>query len=387
MRIGFWAEDANKKIESGLHIATSNILRHLLKLDRINDYCLILAKPPTDYISGFKRNSIRFSLFKDINEMRLWGGLLRKIKIIDECNSFSLGRHLNRLKIDIFCAIGHIIPPLNFSGKQIYWVHDLAHILFPQTLTSQMKKILAKSVDLKIRRANMIITRSKFTKQEIIDNYGVSEKKIEVIYGGIDRTLYYPDTNDKVFAQLKTRFGIKGRYFIFFGEIQPRKNLIRIINAFEEVKRRLKDPALQLILVGRKGWMYEEILEKASRSEFNQDIIFTGSLQVNILRVLLNNAICLVFTTLYEGFGMPPLEAMACACAVIVSNSSSFPEIVGDAGVKVDPYHEEEIAEAMIKISEDRSLRESLIDKGLERVKLFSCEKAIEKLLEIFKYV
>ena len=256
----------------------------------------------------------------------------------------------------------------------IITVHDLARFIFPEE-AGNMKERLGLFLDrMGIRRASFIISISENTKRDIVRFWKIPEDKIEVIYNGIDRDKFKPRKVEP------------SPHIIYVGSERPRKNLVRLIEAFGEVKRVY--PELKLVKVG--GWgrsrvFREMTMKKIKELSLEDDVIFTGDVDDEKLSELYSSSLLLVYPSLYEGFGLPPLEAMACGCPVCASNTSSIPEVVGDAGVLFDPYSVEDMKNAIVKVLSDETFRRSLIEKGFERVSMFSWERTCEMTLNLYR--
>ena len=214
--------------------------------------------------------------------------------------------------------------------------------------------------------------------------FGVSEKNIDVIYPGFDDS--FGRLNKAVAKDfIKRNHNIDAPFFVFVGSLIPRKNLVRVINAMDKLKSVL--PKHKLVVVGKKGWLYDEIFETVDKLKVHNSVIFTSYVSESDLPFFYNAADALVFASLHEGFGIPILEAMACGCPVITSNKSSMPEVAGDAALFVDPLDVDAIANAMRTIVENDMLKKDLIAKGIERVKKFSWDKACKELSKVYEKV
>jgi glycosyltransferase involved in cell wall biosynthesis len=231
-----------------------------------------------------------------------------------------------------------------------------------------------------VKKATEIIVPSETTKKDIIEYYKVNEKKIKVIYHGIASS-QQPAASSQQPAN---------KYILFVGTIQPRKNIKGLIDAFEKLhedKTNIYESSannnIKLVIVGGKGWLSEKIFEKAKKSKFSSDIIFTGQVSPDKLLEIYQNTDVFVLPSFYEGFGLPILEAMANGVPVIAGNNSSMLEIVGDAGILINPYKPNEITDAIVKIIQDKNFKEKLIEKGLKQAKKFSWQKCAEETMKV----
>ncbi|MBC7236430.1 MAG: glycosyltransferase family 4 protein [Chloroflexi bacterium] len=292
----------------------------------------------------------------------------------------TLPLEISLLRLDVLHS-PDFIPPFRRNCRSVITIHDLVFILYPHFLSKDAARYYGQ-IDQAVRHTDAIIAVSEATKRDIIRLVGVPERKITVIYEAaspIFRPIKTPDIRQRV----RDRFGIHGDFLLFVSTIEPRKNVPTLLKAM----RRLLDdydPDVKLVLAGEKGWLYDEVFRLVGELKLEEDVIFLGRVSTEELLWLYNAAQALVAPSIYEGFGLPPLEAMACGTPVIVSNVSSLPEVVADAGLLVDPYNVEEIAVAMWRILTDQELRQTLIEKGLKRSAFFSWDKAAEKTLELY---
>ena len=350
---------------TGVKVYTQEIVNALSKIDVKNEYIL--------YANCRDETLSRFCVFANKNF---------KLKAIKSRLPFwTYSKFPNQLKKDqpdiLFMPIQSVPffkKPRNI--KIVVTVHDLAFLLFPEYFTVKDKFFLKLHTKRAIKMADEIIVPSKATKRDIIKFYKVDESKITVVYHGI--TLY-----DKNNLSSQTIAKINSPYILFVGVIQPRKNIIRLIEAFEMVKANNQE--LKLIIVGKKGWQSDAIYKRAEESRFAKDIIFLGGVSNDHLDDLYRNALAFILPSLYEGFGMPVLEAMNYGIPCIVSDNSSLSEVSGDSSLLIDAYNSSDIAEKIEILCRDENLRKEFARKGLERVKNFNWEKAAEQTLEVFE--
>lgn len=275
-----------------------------------------------------------------------------------------------------------ILPLLSFRYKKVITIHDLGFYVYGDKFASgwhmrHMRFMLPYS----IRQADKIIAVSQATKQQIVEIFKIAPEKIVVTYEGVSEKYRLIQDRVEVKKELQ-KYGINAPYILFVGTMDPRKNLIRLIQAFQNMKIEKKD--LKLVIVGHKGELYTEELNKLIASG---DVIITGYVEKKDMVYLYNGASVFVFPSLYEGFGLPILEAMACGTPVITSKVYSMPEVSGDAALLVDPENIEEIAAAIGRSINDQELREVLIEKGLARAKQFTWAKTAAETLAIYQEV
>jgi len=290
--------------------------------------------------------------------------------------------YTNKPRPDVFFTPSHYAP--RFSPiPTVISIMDLSYIHFPEMFKKSDLYQLKNWTKYSVKNAKKILTISQATKDDIIKVYRVPENKIVVTYPGIKFEIRNSksETNSKFKMQnskfLKTKYGIEGDYVLFVGTLQPRKNIARLIEAFS----RIKDNT-QLVVVGKKGWLYEEILEAPKKFGVQDRVKFLDFVPDEDLPLFYQNALCFVLPSLYEGFGLPVLEAMKYGCPVITSNVSSLPEAGGDAALYFNPEDISDIAANLRLMITKPQLRKELIKKGFEQIKKFSWEKTARETLK-----
>jgi len=280
---------------------------------------------------------------------------------------------------DLFHFFNAVIPS-RIKGKTISTVHDMVYVNYPETMNSVNYNIHRRYLSESCRRADVIVTVSQNSKMEISEFMKVPEEKIYVTYNGVDRTVFFPQKN---LDYIRQKYRIKGEYVLYLGTLEPRKNVGSIIKAFKILSEKNGD--ISLVLAGGKGWMYKDIFSLVKELGLSDRVVFPGYIEEKDVPVLYSSACVFVFPSLYEGFGIPPLEAMACGTPVIVSNTSSLPEVAGDAGMLVDPYDTEMMAWYMEKLIIDTELHREYSQKGLMRAEKFTWDNAADVVLGIYK--
>ena len=286
-------------------------------------------------------------------------------------------------KSDITHFFNYIAPP-GVDGKTVITVHDMVYRTYPETVRGCTKKILDMGLASSMKRADMIVTVSEFSKSEIIRYFPQHESKIRVVPCGVDLDRFKPCQQPERIPEVKKKLGIEGEYFLYVGTIEPRKNLERLINAYNIFCQHEKD-APKLVLAGGKGWLYDGIFQRVTDLKLEEKVLFTQYIPDEDMNPLMCGALAFVFPSIYEGFGIPPLEAMACGVPVLASNAASLPEVTGDCAVTCDPYSEEEIAEGLCRLYSDSELRADLSRRGLERAKTLTWDSSAEKLYSVYK--
>ena len=275
------------------------------------------------------------------------------------------------------------IPPFGGRFRSVITIHDLNFIHYPHFLTPDSARYYGQ-IYRAVRRADHILTDSNWTRQDVINTLGVPPEQVTTVYLATN-PVYRPITDRQEIRRALTGYGLPPDFIIFVGTLEPRKNVPTLLKAFYRLCERGYD--LHLALVGRKGWLYEEILTTLTELKLGDRVHLLENVPNEDLARLYNGAKCLVLPSHYEGFGLPPLEAMACGTPVVVSNRASLPEIVGDAGLLVDPDDIEALSEAIIRAVDDSALRSTLRQRGLQRAAEFSWTRAAEETLAVYQAV
>lgn len=292
---------------------------------------------------------------------------------------FTFPLEVSALGLDVLHSPDFIPPRGKF--RSVITVHDLVFMMYPHFLTKDAARYYGQ-IDQAVRRADAIIAVSKATKNDTIRLLGVPEHKVHVIYEAAS-SVFRPLNKPDLLQRVRGRFGIPGDFLLFVSTIEPRKNIPTLLKAFRQLLDGYRVD-VSLVLAGAKGWLYDEVFQLTEELNLVDDVFFLGRVSTEELVWLYNTAQALVAPSIYEGFGLTPLEAMACHTPVIVSDVSSLPEVVGDAGLLVDPYEVEELAVAMWRILDDGELRQCLIEKGAKRAAFFSWDKAAEQTLAVY---
>ena len=297
----------------------------------------------------------------------------------------TLSAELRRRPVDLL-HVQFTAPP--FAPCPIVaTIHDLAFEHLPQTFKRRSWMQLRLTVRHTAKRAAQIITVSEYSRGDILKTYGIPHERITVIPEAAPNH-FAPVEDENELQRVRHTYGIAGDYILSVGSIQPRKNLTRLVRAFASLRRERTGVKLpKLVLVGKKGWLYDETLRVIEESGVGDEILLTGYVSERDLPALYSGAICFVYASYFEGFGLPPLEAMKCGTPVIVGDKTSLPEVVGDAGLMVNPFDEAEIASALVRLIENPDLRDRLRVKGLKRADQFSWHDTAKRTLEVYKQV
>jgi len=361
---------------SGVAQYTYNLLANLFKLDARNQYKLFYnsGQNISANLPKFEYPNVEFYGFKYPNKLLNSSFLLfnsPKIdKLIRGCDIFFIPN-------PNFCA-------LDPKTRQIITIHDLSFELYPDFFSAK-QRLWHKFIKprLLINRGNRIIADSDNTKNDLINLYKVHPKKIKVIYPGVDRKVYQPlDKTLPKFQQLKDKYALPEKFLLYLGTIEPRKNIQGIIEAFNLAKFQQPDLAdLHLVIAGDKGWKFKNVFSSAAKSPYADQIHFIGYVAENHKPYLYNLAELFIFPSFYEGFGLPILEAQACGLPVITSLNSSFPEVVTNSAILINPDNLTEISRAITQILTIPELKQSLIEKGLANVQRFSWHQCAQETL------
>ena len=289
---------------------------------------------------------------------------------------------VKRHEVDVLHSMGYA-QPIACGAKTVVTVHDLAFLLFPRTFNRLNRLYLSLLTRLSVRRADRVIAVSSNTKNDIVRLLGVAPDKVVVVHHGVE-PIFRKISDTSEIESFKRRRGLPDRYVLFIGTLEPRKNIQTLLVAFANLKKRSNVPH-KLVIGGARGWLWNEILATIERLELQQDVVLPGYLPLDEEPLWYNGADLFVYPSLYEGFGFPALEAMACGTPVVTSNSSSLPEVVGDCGVLVDPTRPDELTEAIYRLLVTPSARGELSDRGLERAKSFSWSRAAERTIGVYR--
>jgi GT2 family glycosyltransferase/glycosyltransferase involved in cell wall biosynthesis len=358
---------------AGMGVYTYNLIKHLQKIDKKNIYTIILNPLKTKIVETSNGNFRKYVTPISI-ENHIVGDLWRNIY---------LPHQLHKDKVDVFHDPGYFLPIINGGYKSVVTVHDLVVFSFPQTNSKKYFWYMKQMTSIGAKNADMIIADSYHTKEDLIKILNIPKEKIRVVYLATSKHLQ-PTKDPEKHEWIKKKYHINGKYILCVSTIEPRKNLPRLLSAYHQLRKETKLEH-KLVVCGTFGWLFGDIFTTIDRLNLRDDVIFTGYIDDEELPHLYSAAELFVFPSLYEGFGLPALEAMACGVPVITSNSSSLPEIVGDAGIMINPYKSEELSEAISKVLCDENLRKKMSEKSIIRANKFSWEQTALQTLEIYE--
>jgi glycosyltransferase involved in cell wall biosynthesis len=363
MKIGIDGRALLSLQKTGVENYIFNLIKGLARIDKKNKYVIYLHKESGGLAREFPAN---FS-FRALKFPFLWTQIRLPIDFLFE-------------KPDIFFFPAHSMPFLGRS-KAVVVIQDLAFLHLPEIYPLNERIRLSLLTKNAIKKATHIIAISESTKKDILKFYSIPSAKISVIYHGYDEEVFKPNPTEKI-VKIKQKYKLKNPYIIFLATLH-KHSLERLIKAFYLLKKK-KFPQ-KLVLVGKPGWLYRDLLDLIKKLDLKKEIILPGYVPIADVPLLLQGAEAFVFPSLYEGFGLPVLEAMACGVPVIASSVASIPEIVDDVGILINPYNVKEMAEVMEKIIKNPTLSQKLRKKGLKKAKLFSWRKCIQETLKIIQ--
>ncbi|MGA9347412.1 MAG: glycosyltransferase family 1 protein [Anaerolineae bacterium] len=358
---------------AGINWYISNLLTHLPRVDRDNRYTAFLGDRRFTS-SGLALKLSRLPTSRPVVRI-FWEQVVQPFALQKE-------------RVDLLHALAFVAPLLS-PCPSVVTIYDLSFLLYPESFKRSKRFYLGLFTRLSVRRARRIIAISKSTKRDVVRLLGVSPEKVEVIYCGIDEA-FRPLAEDQV-AAFRSERGLPERFVLFVGTIEPRKNVTRLIEAFADLRSfdaaqdRFAICDLQLVIGGAKGWFYEDAFARVEELGLEGEVMFPGYIPVSELPLWYNAAELFVYPSLYEGFGLPPLEAMACGTPVVTANTASLPEVVGEAGLTVDPLDVEALAEAMRRALNDETLRQEMRERGLQRAKGFSWTKTAQETVQVYR--
>jgi glycosyltransferase involved in cell wall biosynthesis len=285
--------------------------------------------------------------------------------------------------VALFHATEHLLPKFRRT-RSVFTLHDTAYLLFPQYHLPRNRIFLQQMMPRFLARADRIIVPSESTRRDALRFYRLDPEKIEVIPEGVEA--HFNSLVDKTrVAAVRERYALPKRFILCVGTIEPRKNLPTLLEAYAALGQRDRD--VGLVIAGGKGWLYDEFFDRLRSLNLGDRVRLTGYVPEEDLPALLNAATVFAFPSEFEGFGLPPLEAMACGVPVLCSDASSLPEVVGEAGVQLPPHDVRAWAEALGRVLQDEQLRAGLRARGLERARAFTWEKTARRTLEVYRSV
>jgi len=356
---------------SGVQYSTENLLEAISS-----------RKPSGDHIEALVSEDYRGVLMEKGNFYLKCAGFStanRSKRIFFE--NFRLGSYFSNNGFDLYHSTGYVLP--FFSDiPSVATIHDLISIDFPQYCKNETALYYGLCLPRTVRKAKKIIAVSDTVKRDILRHFSVHPDKIEVIYHGVERIFRKIACAERL-DRVVVKYKLPSQFLLYVGNLEPKKNIGRIIEAYTRIREHA-GIRQKLVIAGRKGWKYDDIFQMVKQHRMEEDVIFTGYVEREDLPCLYSLADLLVFPSLYEGFGLPVLEAMACGLPVLVSDRGALPEIAGDVYPRVDPYDVDDIARKILVFLGNEELRERNIAYGYKRVNAFSWEKAADATLAVY---
>ncbi len=359
-----------------------HLLKGLAEHDDENRYVLLSPRFRRSSVGRFPPLSDRFQNIEVVSALRRFGERFEslwweQVGIVRTC----LRERVELLHCPYFSA------PLILPAKTVVTVHDLIPIAMPEYRVRARSRAYTSLVSFTVRRVDAIITVSEYSKRDIVRFLGIPEERIHVIGNAVDPS-YRPITDTRLLSKVRERYGIGERYILYFGGFDVRKNVDRILQAYASLPESTRK-AYQLVIAGRLHMLgsplYPDPRPRVRELGLDDQVVVTGQIREQDKAPLYSGATVYLFPSLYEGFGIPVLEAMACGAAVITSKITALPEVAGDAARLVDPYKVEDIATAIAELLEDASLRDELRERALARAREFSWSRVAQQTLEVYK--
>src|SRR5688572_7205838 len=364
------AIDARKLRDYGIGTYVRNLLRQLGRQASAHEYVVLCREADFEIVEEY-------------------GPRFRPI--IETAGAYSVSEQfavpigLRREAVDLFHAPHYVLPPLT-PCRSVVTIHDCIHLRFPQYLPSRLGYAYARSsLWVAAHRSARILTVSEASKRDILRYFRVPESKVAVIYNAIDERFSEEPPADEV-MRVRERYQLNDPFILYAGNIKPHKNLERLIEAFHIIRKGELE-FVKLLIIGDEISKYAALRRTVHRYKLHKHVRFFGFVPDATLAILYRLARVFVFPSLYEGFGLPPLEAMASGTPVITSNVSSLPEVAGDAAMLIDPYETDAIAGAMRRVLMDDRLRDDMRERGLARAREFSWGRSVRRVREIYDEV
>jgi glycosyltransferase involved in cell wall biosynthesis len=364
------AIDARKLHDFGIGTYIRNLLRQLARIDHQTEYVLLCRPGDLEVAAELGPN---------------FRGVLEPSPNYSLREQLHVPWVLRRERPDVYHA-PHYVLPAGVRCRAVVTIHDCIHLMFPQYLPNKAAYAYARaSMWAAARRSACILTVSEASKRDILHFFDVPPEKIVVVYNAIDEHFWQTPREEDV-ARVRERYQLDHEFVLYVGNIKPHKNLVRLIEAFAEFRRQGFD-SVKLLIIGDEISKLPALRRAVHRHKLHKHVRFLGYLPDQTLAILYRLASVFVFPSLYEGFGLPPLEAMASGTPVVTSNVSSLPEVAGDAAVLVDPYDVDSIVDGLRRVVADRTLADELRRKGLERAREFSWARSVEKTRQVYQEI
>jgi glycosyltransferase involved in cell wall biosynthesis len=364
------AIDARKLHDFGIGTYIRNLLRQLARLDQTTEYVLLSRQADMGVAAQLGLN------FRAVLEPAANYSIREQIHV---------PWVLLRERPDVFHA-PHYVLPTAVPCRSVVTIHDCIHLMFPQYLPNRGAHAYARAAMWSaVRRSDCILTVSEASKRDILHFFTVPPEKIVVVTNAIDERFWITPPEEDV-ARVRERYQLEQRFVLYVGNIKPHKNLVRLIEAFDILRRGELDD-LKLLIIGDEISKLPALRRAVHSHKLHKHVRFLGYLPDETLAILYRLASVFVFPSLYEGFGLPPLEAMASGTPVVTSNVSSLPEVAGDAAVLVDPYDVDSLVDGVRRVLTDQALAAEMRARGLVRAREFSWESSVLKIRDVYERV
>lgn len=356
---------------TGIERYVMELIKNLAVIDKKNKYILFFNQhePIMNIVSNYNFSNYVTKIKTSFKFFRIFW------------EQFWLAKEIEKNNVSIFHGPS-FLTPLSKKSKYVTTIHDLSFFKYPESFTLENKLYFKFFLKRSILNSEIIIADSESTKKDIVHYFNVLPDKIRVIYLGVEEN-YFPVKDSELLNSIRKKYNLPEKFVLFTGVLSPRKNLEKTLKAFYLLKK--KNYPHKFVIVGKKGWLYETIFDLVKSLEIQKDVIFTDYVPEKDLLAFYSLADFLILVSLYEGFGLPILEAMACGCPVVTANVSSMPEVAGDAAILVDPNSVKDISEGMEKCISNKELRKKLVEKGFQRAQMFNWKKTAEKTLKIYE--
>jgi len=356
----------------GIGHHTESLVRAIAKADSRHQYTLLFTA---------RKNEGRLVGSDRFQELTFEAGMIDPV-----WEQVQLPSVLSENEIELYHSPCFALPAVKTTKWRVATVHDVVFRTHPELVASGLRDYLDRWTEHSLEVADAVITVSEFSKSEIVRAYGTPGEKVHVIPNGVEdrfRRRYSKHAE----RELRQKLGLSGRFVLYVGSLEPKKNISRLLKAFAMVLRSARAEGLRLVLAGGRGGQEYDVDAEIERAGIGKHVMVIGYLPDAEIPVLMRAAALFVYPSLYEGFGLPPLEAMACGTPVVVSNSSSLPEVVGDAALIAPAEETDRLAEAVERGLFDKAVRKTLVRKGLGRVLPYTWSRAAEQTLEVYEMV
>ena len=370
MRVGIYLVPLLDHV-TGRERGMQGLLDALARLDTVNDYYLFV-RPGNRRL--FQRPESNFHTvvvrLPSLPSRRLW-----------QLGHLYLARWAHRLDV---IDLPESPMPGFLSKRAVAMVHDITPVLFPSFLLAKGRLFYQRALAFGARHLGRITVPSQCTKDDLVRHLSADPERVTVVSRGVDPR-FQPAQHFEPMAAVKRRHHLPDRFILYVGTLEPRKNLPRLIGAY----RRLREEGVRhgLVIAGARGWLCDDVFEAAGRDGLGEHVVFTGHVNEDDLLALYQSADVFAYPSLYEGFGLPVLEAMACGVPVVCSDRGSLPEVAGDAALLVDPTDEPALAAALVRALHDEDLRREMVARGLRRAGEFTWDRVARSFLLVYREV